>query len=247
MALTSNPYAPSNARTVARADETTRVAYLRKVGVLTFVGIGIATASSIVSLAAILAVPALSYGYLPLIIMLGAYFYAHMGARAMVFADSSATKWFGFISGSAAEGIAMGYLLLSALAFSAAELGNPLLLLVQAIGLVGLTSVGMLGYLLTGPKELSYVKGFLTIAFLPMLAAMVLSFFFSSMLSGPFGLMLSVLFVGVSAAGLLYQMNLVIHEMRTDQHVPGAYMITMGLLVLLWNLIVLLMRLQGRD
>jgi len=34
--------------------------------------------------------------------------------------------------------------------------------------------------------------------------------------------------------------------MRADQHIESAYELTMGLLVLFWNVIVLLMRLQRR-
>ena len=47
--------------------------------------------------------------------------------------------------------------------------------------------------------------------------------------------------------GLLYNLNQVMHTLSTDQHIGGAYTITMGLLVLFWNLLVLLMRLQSRD
>ena len=59
--------------------------------------------------------------------------------------------------------------------------------------------------------------------------------------------LLSAVFVVVSAAGLLYQVNQVIHRLRTDMHIEGAYLITMGVLVLFWNLLSLLMRLNGRD
>jgi hypothetical protein len=29
--------------------------------------------------------------------------------------------------------------------------------------------------------------------------------------------------------------------------IPGAYLISMGILILFWNILVLIMRLQGRD
>ena len=58
---------------------------------------------------------------------------------------------------------------------------------------------------------------------------------------------MSLAFVAFSGAGLLYELNMVMHKMRTDMDVEGAFMITMGLLVLFWNVLVLLMRLQGRD
>jgi hypothetical protein len=46
---------------------------------------------------------------------------------------------------------------------------------------------------------------------------------------------------------LLYQLNQVLHQLSTKHHIEGAFMITMGLLVLLWNVITLLMRLNSRD
>ena len=55
-----------------------------------------------------------------------------------------------------------------------------------------------------------------------------------------------VVFVVVSAGGLLYNLNHVIHHMSTEMHVPAAYHITLGILVLFWNILVLLMRLQRR-
>jgi uncharacterized YccA/Bax inhibitor family protein len=64
------------------------------------------------------------------------------------------------------------------------------------------------------------------------------------MLGGGIGIALSFLFVGISAAGLLYQVNEVLHNFDTDQHMEAAYTITIGVLVLFWNLLSLLMRLR---
>jgi len=80
----------------------------------------------------------------------------------------------------------------------------------------------------------------------PMLALMAVSFIFPSLFGGTVGLLLSVVFVVVSAAGLLYQINVVLHRLKTNQHVEGSYMITLGILILYWNILTLLMRLSRR-
>jgi uncharacterized YccA/Bax inhibitor family protein len=77
-----------------------------------------------------------------------------------------------------------------------------------------------------------------------MLALMVISFVFP--IGGPFGILLSVVFVGLSAGGLLFNLNQVMHRMSTDMVVPAAYHVTLGMLVLFWNVLSLLMRLQRR-
>ena len=43
---------------------------------------------------------------------------------------------------------------------------------------------------------------------------------------------------------MLYQINVVMHQLDTRQHSEGAYMITMGILILIWNILYLLMRLN---
>jgi len=138
----------------------------------------------------------------------------------------------------------MGYLLLTATIASAELYSNPLIFLGQAFSLVGLTVLGMVAYLMTGPKNLSMVGSALSTLALPMLALMVFSWFFP--VGGIFGILISAGFVAISAGGLLYNLNAVMHSMRTSDTVPAAYHVTMGILVLFWNVLVLLMRLQRR-
>lgn len=45
-------------------------------------------------------------------------------------------------------------------------------------------------------------------------------------------------------AGLLYQLNAVIHSFTPDKEMEGAYIITIGVLVLFGNILSLLMRLR---
>ena len=54
------------------------------------------------------------------------------------------------------------------------------------------------------------------------------------------------MFVALSAGGLLFNLNHVMHRMSTDMVVPAAYHVTLGMLVLFWNVLSLLMRLQRR-
>jgi len=56
----------------------------------------------------------------------------------------------------------------------------------------------------------------------------------------------SGIFVLVSAAGLLYQLNVVMHEFTEDMPVEGAYTLTIGILVLFWNVLSFLSRLTRR-
>ena len=239
----NNPYAVPAAE--AKVEE--RVAFLRKVAGLTFVGLMISGATSLATagLIAVLSEIMMSRP-VSLVLMLGGIFGARMIGGSMVRSETPATQYAGFAIGTMLQGVAMGYIILTALMFSASVLGNPLILLVEAIGLVGLTMFGMTVYLLTGPKNLSMVGGFLSAVSLPMMVLMVVTFVFPSLFGGFMGLLLNMVFVGISAAGLLYSLNQVMHEMSTKHVVPAAYFITLGILTLLWNVITLLMRLQRR-
>ena len=52
--------------------------------------------------------------------------------------------------------------------------------------------------------------------------------------------------VVISAAGLLYQLNLVMHEFSEDMSVEASYLMTIGVLVLFWNILSFIMRLTRR-
>ena len=105
---------------------------------------------------------------------------------------------------------------------------------------------GMTAYVWSSPKDFSMLGAGLSALFLPMLVLMGVGVVFPSMFGGPLGIALSAVFVIVSAGGLLYQINNVLHRLATNQHIEGAYLITMGVLVLYWNILTLLMRLNRR-
>ncbi len=240
MGAFSNPYeVPAIA---AREDE--RASFLRHVGLWTAGGLLTAGATSLVSTAAVLFVPILQQQWVALAVMLGSIFAARGIGGSLVYSDSATSRVAGFFAGNALQGVAMGYLMLSAILLSAELYANPMVLLLQALGLVGLTVTGMVAYLLTGPKNLSLVGGALSAMALPMLGLMVITAIWP--VNGVFGVVLSAVFVAISAGGLLYNLNEVLHRMSTNMVVPAAYHVSIGILVLFWNVLSLLMRLQRR-
>jgi FtsH-binding integral membrane protein len=229
---------------VSDAPIAARVSFLRQVGVLTLGGLLVSGITGLLSTGAVLLVPILQNQWVALGVMLGAIFASRGIGGSMVAAEERSTQIMGFLVGTALQGVAMGYLLLSAVVLSIQLYDNPMVFLLQAMGLVGLTVCGMVAYLLTGPKNLSIVGSVLTTLSLPMLGLMVLSFIFP--IGGTFGILISAGFVVLSAGGLLYNLNQVVHQMSTRDTIPAAYHVTMGVLTLFWNVLVLLMRLQDR-
>ncbi len=240
MGAYSNPYAVA----AIEAPESARAEFLRSVGLWTAGGLMIAGATSVFSTAAVALIPALHNQWVSLGIMLGTMFGAQAIGRSAVYSESAATRTLAFAGGMALEGVAMGYLLFSAMLVSWNLYANPLVFLFQGLGLVGLTFVGMIAYLLTGPKNLSMLGGALSAMVLPMIGLMVISFVFP--MNGIVGILMSLVFVGMSAGGLLYNLNAVMHTMSTKMVVPAAYHVSMGILVLFWNVVTLLMKLQRR-
>jgi len=221
-----------------------RVTYLRKVAALTFVGLIIAAVASAFSMGVLFAVPALMGTIPSAVIMLGGIFGARYVGRTLVNSSSVGTQYAGFVLGTALQGMAMGFVVLMAVVLSSQLYSNPFVFLGQGLGLVGLTVFSMVAYLATGPKEMNWLRATLATVAVPMLVLMVVSFIFP--MGGVLGMLLSAVFVAVSAGGLLYSLNHVMHRMDTSMHVQGAYHITLGMLVLIWNVLVLLMRLQRR-
>lgn len=240
MGAYSNPYAVS----VVEASDDARSAFLRKVGLWTGFGLLLAGSTSVVSTAAVALIEPLQNRWVALAVLFGTMFGAQAIGRTMVHSPNGATRTTGFVLGMALEGVSMGYLVLSAVLASWSLYGNPLAILGQGLAVVGLTVLGMVAYLLTGPKNLSWLGGILSAAFLPMIAVMLFAVVFP--MNGTMGILMGLLFVGLSAGGLLYNLNAVMHRMSTDMVVPAAYHVSMGILVLFWNVVQLLLRAQRR-
>jgi FtsH-binding integral membrane protein len=238
----------SYAEPVIYASEATRGTFLQRIATYTAGGLAIASVTSIASAFVVAQGPdILRNQWVAIGIMFGMFFFAQNIAAGMVYEGQN--KLVGFVAGTAAQGVAMGYLLIAAVGVGAQVYGTegfgPFTIVVQAMGLTMLTALSMVGYLWTNPKDLSMIRGALSIMAIPMLALMVLTVVFP--IGGTLGLIISVVFVATSGAGLLYQLNQVLHSMPAHMYVEGAYSVTLGVLVLFWNLVTLLMRLSSSN
>lgn len=232
---------------VAMAEEPARVAYLRQVGVLTL-GSLLITATAAVAwfyLAFEVAPELLRQTYVMLGIMLGGIYGAQFIGNSMVASQNGGTRVAGFVIGSSLSGIAISYMLGFASMLAYEVYGNPYTLILQAGGIVAATVVGMVIYLLTGPRQLNTLGSVLSVIWLPMLGLMAFSWLFP--VGGVLGIVIGLVFVGVSAGALLYSLNQVMHQMSTDQVMAGAFHISTGIVILFWNVLSLLMRLTSRD
>lgn len=235
------------AHPLARASAADRVEYLQRVLMWTTGGLfvsgitGAATALGL-SIALSLNLTFLFNQWVSLAIIFGSYGIAHYLAPRMVFGNA---KVLGFGVGAVFQGISMGYLLLSAVAIGT-QMGSPFGMVGTALGLTAMTGLGLTAYVWTGPKNFGWLGAGLSALFLPMMLLMAVSFVFPGFIGGPLGIAVSGLFVLISVGGLLYQINVVMHQLNTQQHIEGAYMITMGILILFWNILSLLMRLNRR-
>lgn len=217
-----------------------RLAFLRKVGVFTFLGLVAAAVIAVISTVTV--APAVySFGrFGGMIAILAAFGLSHYVARGMVYGSA---KIPGLVLAIVGEGISFGFLLLSTLSYGGPEaFADGLGIIAKAMGITAASGLGMLVYVWFNKSELNLVKAGLSILGLPMLVLMVLQFVFP--IGGVFGLILCAVFVVASGAALLYRLNSVVHEYDESQHIEAAYEISMSLLVLLWNVISLLNRLR---
>jgi len=236
------------AQPLVRAAAADRVDYLQRVLLWTTGGLVLSGATGATAAIGLYAAASMGFTFLfnqwvSLAIIFGGYGIAHYAAPKLVFGKA---KIAGFGLAAIAQGMSMGYLLLSAVLMGI-QAGNPFGLVGTAMGLTAVTGFGMAAYVWTGPKEFSMLGAGLSAIFLPMLLLMGASFVFPGMFGGILGIGLAGLFVLVSVGGLLYQINVVMHRLNTQQHIEGAYLITMGVLILFWNILSLLMRLTSRD
>ncbi len=216
-----------------------RVAFLRKVGLLTFGGLSLTAVVAVVSMFTIAPI-VMRIPYASFAIILGGFFFAHYACRSMVYGN---LKVPGFLLAIAAEGLTFGFLLLTTIFYAGpAHVAEGMFIVVKGMAITASAGFGMLLYTWFNKSDLSMVRAGLSIIGMPMLVLMVLQFVFP--IGGVFGLVLCGVFVIASAASLLYALHVVVHEMDEDQHIEAAYEITMKLLVLLWNVISLLNRLR---
>lgn len=226
---------------VAALPGEARADFLRRVLGLTVLGLGIATFTAVLTLPVLVMVPAALSGFVPMLLILGMWAITNYVARPMVYGGA---KWVGFVLGTGANGVALSFLLLVAMAVSAQSFGNPLVLIGLAAAFTFLSGVGMAAFSLMARRDFSMIGAGLGAIGLPMLVLMAAGFAFPALFGGTFGLVVGAVFVVVSAAGLLYQVNRVIHEFPPGAHVEAAYDVSIGVLALFWNILSLLMRLR---
>ena len=235
---------PNMSVPVDHATEADRISFLRRTLTWTFGGVGIAAVTSVASAYFLAGTPMLVSGFAPMILILGMWAITNFVARPMVFGQAKAA---GFILGNAAQGVAMGFLLLVALVVTRVNLGGSGFQLIGlAMGLTFFTALGMTAYVYTTRRDFSLIGAGLSALFFPMLILMGVGIAFPDAFGGGLGIALSGLFVLISAAGLLYQLNQVIHDYNTDMHIEAGYTISIAVLVLFWNILTLLLRLTSR-
>lgn len=228
---------------IADAAPEVRSAYLRRVMAMTVFGLSIAAVVGVVSAMFIATQPWLFQGFAPLAIILGCWAITNFVARPMVFGTA---KWPGFLLGTVAQGAAMGFILLVGVLISQQSFGNPFRLIGTALAITVCAGIGLGIYASSERHGFSLLRAGLSATFIPMLILMGVSFAFPNLIGGTAGILVSGVFVLISAAGLLYQLNLVLHNFSEDMPIEGAYIITIGLLVLFWNVLSFLSRLMRR-
>ncbi|MEM6927146.1 MAG: Bax inhibitor-1 family protein, partial [Myxococcota bacterium] len=170
---------------------------------------------------------------------------AQFVGNSMTLSDNASTRMTGYVVAPVLSGVALAYLLSVAVVVGMQTSGDPFAIIGQAGALTGLTVVGMVAYLMTGPRQLNFIGAGLSMLFLPMLGLMAITWAFP--VGGTFGIIISLVFVGVSAAGLLYSLNQVLHEYNTSMVLAGATRTSLGIVILFWNILSLLLRLTSRD
>lgn len=215
-----------------------RTAFLSRVAAWTLGGLVITAFVSVLSM--LFVVPAVmkvgTFGILGVIY--GCMYLSQSVGRNMVYGES---KLPGFVLGNAAQGVSFGFILMATL-FGSGVVQDGLLLIAQCLGMVLLTGAAMFVYVSMARRDFSLLGAGLSMLFIPMLALMAIQLVWP--IGGTAGLLLSGLFVAISAGSLLYRLNFVVHRMDASQTVEGGYELSLSIVVLLWNLLALFNRLR---
>lgn len=215
-----------------------RAAFLTRVGGWTLGGLTVTAFVSVVSL--LFVVPAvLQFGtFAILAVIYGSMFLSQSVARNMVYGEN---KLAGFLLGTGAQGVSFGFILFATL-FGFGVVSDGLLLIGQCMLMVVLTGAAMFVYVSMARRDFSLLGAGLSMLFIPMLALMAIQLVWP--IGGVAGILLSGLFVAISAGSLLYKLNFVVHKMDTSQSMEGGYDLSLSIIVLLWNLLSLFNRLR---
>jgi len=224
---------------VIEAGAEQRSEFLRAVALWTFGGLSITAVVSLLS--AMFIAPAVLRNWVAsLLVIYGSMILSQTLARRMVYGTS---KVGGFVLGTAAQGVALGFLLFIA-AFGAGDTGQGFQIIGYALAMTVLSTLAMLVYVTNEKHEFSMLRAGLSMVFLPMLLLMGLQLVFP--IGGTLGVVIAVVFVAVSVGSMLYKLNFVVHSMSTNMAMEGGYELTLGIVVLFWNVLSLLLRLRRR-
>lgn len=142
----------------------------------------------------------------------------------------------GLVSVFAFTGV-LGYTLGPILNFYIAGFSNGHQLIATALGGTGIIFFALSGYVLTTRKDFNYLGGFLFIASMVAVLAMIAGIFFRT---PAMQLMVSALFMLISSGLILFQTSEIIHGGERNYIVA-----TIGLFVSIYNLFISLLQLLG--
>lgn len=171
----------------------------------------------------------------PLVLMVGAY-------GLMFLTHALRNSPMGLISVFAFTGF-MGYALGPVLNFCISQFSNGPQLIAMAFGGTGIIFFGLSAYALTTRKDFNYLSGFLFVAMMVVLLAMIAGIFFQI---PALQLLISSAFVLISSGLILFQTSEIIHGGETN-YISA----TVSLYVSIYNLFVSLLNLlsafSGRE
>lgn len=171
----------------------------------------------------------------PLIMIVGAY-------GLMFLTQALRNSPMGLISVFAFTGF-MGYALGPVLNFCISQFANGPQLIAMAFGGTGIIFFGLSAYALTTRKDFNYLSGFLFVAMMVVLLAMIAGIFFQM---PALQLLISAAFVLISSGLILFQTSEIIHGGETN-YISA----TVSLYVSIYNLFVSLLNLlsafSGRE
>ncbi len=216
-----------------------RGAFLRRVALWTVGGLLVTALVALVAMGTVVPLVFRGGSWAVIAVVYGSFLLSQTLVRRMVFGAAPVA---GFVIGCALQGIALAFLLVITLALGRVEDG--LTVVGYALLMTLLASLAMLAYVSIEKRDLSLVRAGLAMLFLPMLALMALQLVFP--IGGAAGLAIAALFLVVSAGAMLWKLNAVVHELPTDMALQAGYELTLGVVVLFWNLLSLMNRLRRR-
>jgi FtsH-binding integral membrane protein len=216
-----------------------RSAFLRRAALWTLGGLFITAIVSVISMVVVVPLVVRGGTLAMLVVVYGSFLLSQTVARRMVYGDSKAM---GFILGTSAQGVALSFLLLFTLV--ATGVADGLKVIAYALALTLSATIALLLYASIEKREFSLLRAGLSMVFIPMLLLMVLQLVFP--IGGTLGIFVTAIFVAVSVGAMLWKINHVLYFMPTTMAIEGGYEISLGIVVLFWNILSLLNRVRRR-